>query len=34
MVIHDHQRILFIHNKPQNDLMQMVLQLDVFHAMK
>lgn len=34
MVIHDHPRILFIHNKQQNDLVQMVLQLDVFHAMK
>ena len=34
MVIHAHPRILFIHNKQQNDLIQMVLQLDVFHAMK
>ncbi len=34
MVIHAHPRILFIHNKQQNDLVQIVLQLDVFHAMK
>ena len=34
MVIHAHPRIFFIHWEEQNDLMQMVLQLDVFHAMK
>ena len=34
MVIHAHPRILFIHNKQQNDLGQIIAQFAVFYLMK